>query len=284
MAANLLYPRTWMLHHLGVDRGVRADRTAFLSCVRELYSAALHGTEHVSEPEFLTLYVEADKGFTDFLYGNFARMYGRSGDLQWSHNYVFRADTRRDRPAAEPGDPAIRVATRDDLELLAASCARTRTPMEIRAHELDPEGLSAEGFARRLSPRRPVRARETYVFAAGGRATWAVVCETGSEGANVFGLLNRCWLAELSPRAGTDEPGARRALLRRAIRHFSDAGRRQVVLLAPDARWLADAEGAGFEFVSKGAVWLSRWAVTPAWLAYVHDALSLPRSAAWRAA
>jgi hypothetical protein len=42
MAANLLYPHAWMLHHFGVDARARVDRTAFLSYARELYSGMLH--------------------------------------------------------------------------------------------------------------------------------------------------------------------------------------------------------------------------------------------------
>ena len=149
--------------------------------------------------------------------------------------------------------------------------------MEILSHELDAEGLSSEGFARRFLPRHPVRERRTYVHAEGGQATWAVVCETGKTGANVFGLLNRCWLSELAPCDPVESSVARRALLRRAVRHFADAGTRMVVLLGDEAHGRDDALSAGFSFVSSGSVWLSRREVLPAWMAYVHDALSLPR-------
>jgi hypothetical protein len=284
MAANLLHPRTWMLHHFGVDRAVRADRAAFLSYSRELYSAAVHGLERVAELEYVTMCVEAGKGFSDYLYGNFARMYRRPDELKWTRSLVFRADTRH-APHAALASEAVRAATPEDLALVAAACARTRTRLEILAHDLDAEGLSREGFARRLAPRRPVRSRETYVFVAeGGRPTWAIVCETGSEGANVFGLLNRCWLAELSASTRGEASVARRALLGHAIRHFSEAGKRRVVLLGEPGDDVEDPPGAGFAFVSTGCVWLSRREVLPAWLAYVHDALSLPRVAPSRTA
>lgn len=283
MAANLLYPHTWMLHHFGVDARARTDRTAFLSYARELYSGMLHELQRVDDLEYVTMYMEADKGFNDFLYGEFARMYAEPDVLQWAKNQVFRADTRRAIPEG-PMDRLVRVATDADLALLADSYARSLRPMQVAAHELHAEGLSKAGFASKLAPHGTPRTRQTYVFAPAGRPVWALVCETGNEGVNLFGLLNRCWLTELAPLSSQEASAARRTLLRRALRHFAEAGKRQAVLLEPENECAGDPVAAGFVRVSDGVYWLSRREVMPAWLSYVEDAFSLSRSRLRRAA
>lgn len=283
MAANLLYPHTYMLHHFGVDARARHDRTAFLSYARELYSGMLHELKRVADLEYVTMYMEADKGFNDFLYGEFARMYGEPDVLQWAKNQVYRADVRGAIPEG-PMDRLVRVATDADLALLEACYVRTLRPMQIAAHELSAEGLSSQGFARKLPPGEKVRARQTYVFAPAGRPVWALVCETGNEGVNLFGLLNRCWLTELAPLSSQEASAARRTLLRRALRHFAAQGKRQAVLLEPEGVSADDPTAAGFARVSDGVYWLSRREVVPAWLSYVEDAFSLSRSRLRRAA
>jgi hypothetical protein len=283
MAANLLYPRTVMLHHFGVEARSRTDRTAFLSYARELYSGMLHELQRLDDLEFVTMYMEADKGFNDFLYGEFARMYGEPDVLSWAKNQVYRADTRRTIPEGSM-DRLVRVATESDLALLESCYARSLRPLQIAAHELSAEGLSAGGFAQKLGPNGLVRARQSYVFAPAGRAVWALVCETGNEGVNLFGLMNRCWLTELSALGSQEASAARRTLLRRAQRHFAEAGKRQVVLLEPEGEAHGDPLAAGFERVADGAYWLSRREVMPAWLSYVEDAFSLSRSRLRRAA
>jgi hypothetical protein len=283
MAANLLYPHAWMLHHFGVDARARVDRTSFLSYARELYSGMLHELQRVDDLEYVTMYMEADKGFNDFLYGEFARMYREPDVLQWAKNQVFRADTRRAIPEG-PMDRLVRAANDSDLSALADCYARSLRPIQVAAHELSAEGLSSAGFARKLAHHGQVRARTSYVFAPGGRPVWALVCETGNEGVNLFGLLNRCWLTELAPISSQEASAARRTLLRRALRHFADAGRRQVVLLENEHEAPDDALAAGFVRVSDGVYWLSRREVMPAWLSYVEDAFSLSRSSVRRAA
>jgi hypothetical protein len=283
MAANLLYPHTWMLHHFGVDARARTDRTSFLSYARELYSGMLHELQRIDDLEYVTMYMAADKGFNDFLYGEFARMYAEPDVLQWTKNQVYRADTRRAIPEGSM-DRLVRVATEGDLALLAEHYAHTLGPMQVAAHELRAAGLSSAGFAQKLAHHGPVRTRQTYVFAPAGRPVWAMVCETGNEGVNLFGLLNRCWLTELSPLSSQEASAARRTLLRRALRHFAAAGRQQVVLLEPEDESSGDPLAAGFVRVSDGVCWLSRREVLPAWLSYVEDAFSLSRSQMRKAA
>lgn len=283
MAANLLYPKTWMLHHFGVDERARVDRTAFLSYARELYSGMLHGLQRVPDLEYVTMYMEADKGFNDFLYGEFARMYGEPDVLQWAKNQVYRARVPRNVPEG-PMDRLVRVATESDLSVLADVYAQRLPALQVAAHALSAEGLGSTGFARKLAPYAEVRARESYVFAPAGRPIYALVCETGEEGVNLFGLLNRCWLTELAPLSSQEASAARRILLRRALRHFAAAGKRQLVLLEPEHESAADPVAVGFTRVSDGVYWLSRREVLPAWLSYVEDAFSLSRSRFRRAA
>jgi hypothetical protein len=156
--------------------------------------------------------------------------------------------------------------------------------MQVAAHELHAEGLSHAGFGARMPQHREVRTRQTYVFAPAGRPVWALVCETGNEGVNLFGLLNRCWLTELAPLSSQEASAARRTLLRRALRHFAEAGKRQLVLLEPEGESVGDPVAAGFTRVSDGVYWLSRREVMPAWLSYVEDAFSMSRTLLRRAA
>jgi hypothetical protein len=283
IAVNQLYPKTWMMHHLGVDERARVDRTSFLSYARELFSGIAHEMQRAPDLDYLVMYMEADKGFNDFLYGEFARMYAEPNLLQWTHNQVYRARTPRDVPEG-PMDRLVRVAGEADLNLLADVYARCLRPIQLTAFELGAEALGSAGFARASLAYPALRTRETYVFAPAGRPVYALVCETGDERVNLFGLMNRCWLTELAPLGSQEASAARRTLLRRALRHFAVAGKRQFVLFEPEHESAADPVAAGFTRISDGVCWLSRREVLPAWLSYVEDALSLSRSQLRRAA
>ncbi|HEX6244267.1 MAG TPA: hypothetical protein VFZ61_25295 [Polyangiales bacterium] len=283
IAVNQLYPKTWMMHHLGVDERARVDRTSFLSYARELFSGIAHEMQRAPDLDYLVMYMEADKGFNDFLYGEFARMYADPNLLQWSHNQVYRARTPRDVPEG-PMDRLVRVAGEAELGLLADVYARSFRPIQRAAFELGAEALGGAGFARASLAHPSLRARETYVFAPAGRPVYALVCETGDERVNLFGLMNRCWLTELAPLGSQEASAARRTLLRRALRHFAQAGKRQFVLFESEHESAADPLAAGFTRISDGVCWLSRREVLPAWLSYVEDALSLSRAQLRRAA
>jgi len=277
ITSSALWPRTFMVHHLGVDAHVRADRGAFLSSTRELYSALTYELQDQPELDYVAMFMEADKGWNEFLYGGFARVYNRPRDLLWLRNQVFRAPTTAPVPAS-PIDRFVHRATQPEISHMAQVCAQTRQPLECQALELCAEGLSSDGFARRFGAAGRGRTRTCFVFAPEGQPLWGLVCETGSEGANVFGLLNHCWLAQLSPCGSQESCVARQALLRRALTHYAEAGKHSCLLLETADGPSTDALASGFSRVSAGSVWLSRRDVMPAWLAYIDDALTLSQS------
>jgi hypothetical protein len=269
MAANQLYPHTWLLHHFAVDARARIDRTAFRSYAREVYSGMLHELQRIDALEYVTMNMEADTSFNEFLYGEFVRMYPHPEALLWGRNRVYRGDTRR--PLTETlVDRFVRTATDGDLCLLADVYTRTLHPMQVAALALTTEELSPAGFARKMQ----TRARQVFVYAPEGAPVYAVMCETGNEGMNLFGLANRCGLTALVPLDADGASVARRALLRRALCHFAAAGKRQMVLFEAECESAVDPTAEGFTWVSDGVYWLSRREVLPAWRSYVEDALS----------
>ncbi len=297
-AGNLVYPGTWMLHHLaiGEEQPTPAANQRALTYAHELISGLLGSLRGGSALEHFVIYLEAGKRWNDRLYGEFAaRSYG-ADRLLYSRFEVLRratADPRGTEP--EPGAPEIVPATPALWEALAARAAATLSPLERAAYALDGPQIDLAAFTEACARVGYERRRAAYVAlddrgdgACDGRPLAAIVVETGDEGANVFGLLNACWLVPLGDRPL--DAGTARALLRRAIAHYRAAGKRTFLLFAPAreggedgapeappagfADPLARASSPlGFEPVSHAVRWLAHRDVIPAWTAYLDELL-----------
>jgi hypothetical protein len=273
-AANLLYPKTWIVHHLGIDKEERtpAQKEQFLLLTRELYSAALFLLAHQAHPEYFVLYVEKSKRWNERLYGDFVANYSTTADFIYSDLCVYKrrlADRVEEIPA---GEITFDIVEEDAQLLLALSTrlAALLPAIEIDAFSYDRRDIDLGTFTLTCAKEGYERGRRVFFALEGARPIAALIAENGSEGVNVFGLLNTC---RLFPVEGSEDEvkRARQLLLAKAADHYRSLGKREFLLL--DAREDVDEEivRLGFALASPGVRWLVRRNVVPAWLSYIDD-------------
>jgi hypothetical protein len=268
-AGSVVAPRSWVLHHLACDPQ-NADARAPLASSYEVIAALLHRLQAETDLEHFIIYLERGKRWNERLYADFVEHYFDRGRLELTSLEVHRRATDAPLPAAV-GEPEVVAATPALVSTLARRLAATTTALERRALALDEERLLLGDFSEACRQQGHERARQIFFVVAGGEARAALIAESGSEGVNIFGLLNTCRLVPL-----TDEPletATRLALLRRAIEHYRGLGKRHFLLCGQ----AEDGEAAarlGFEHVSGGLRWIAHRQVIPAWAAYLEGLLA----------
>jgi hypothetical protein len=274
MAGNLLFPRTWLIHHFGVDKTQRASPATFLGFAREMYAALMYVLQHVAPLEYFVIYVEKDKRWTQALYGDFVERYAPAADSQYGEVRVFKcspSEPRTLRIRRGPG-PEVVLADEAALRSLSQHLRATLSKLEFDAFAYDEENIDLAAFAAQCQGHSYDRARHVYLALKDGVAVAALMAESGEEGANLFGLMNRCRLFALGP-AGID-PVAKQALLSAASAHYAALGKYSFVFLGGPDEDIAELQDIGYDFVSEGIRWLARRSVVPAWLSFVQNSLA----------
>jgi hypothetical protein len=274
IAANQIYPRTWLMHSLAVDKSHRqkADRERFLDLARELYSGINYSLQHISGSRYFVAYFEETKNWNQLLYRDFARDYVASADQLYESFHVLRKAAAAQPASDSAGAAAVTVtlADPDDLQLVARRAGETLPAMVVDALALSDAEIDLEAF--RDAGNGLKRRRDVFIAREDGRPVIAAICEAGGEGINIFGLLNLCWTIPLVD----DEPAAStyRALVDAVAAHYLEQGVPDFLFLEAKAERVGSLQSAGLELVSAGIRWLARVDVLPAWLGYVENELS----------
>jgi hypothetical protein len=273
VATNRLYPKTWLLHSLGVDKDARRRHGAVLDLARELYAALFRLVKGETEGRFFALFVQKDKRWTDLLYGGFIRTLPADAPSLFDEYVLYKCRTE-DEPAPLPTDAvrwSVGRADRGELARIARQLRGLLTPLEIEAYsygedEIDLGAFSAEdpaGFRRRVLVARD----EEGPLA-------ALVLESGSEGLNVFGLLNSCrifFLRELHDRA--EVKGICGALLAAARGAYRALDVREFIVFVTHEAMAEAARERGAYLISDGVRWVASCELLQPWTTYIDEVL-----------
>jgi hypothetical protein len=274
MACSLLFPRTWMLHNFGVDKMQRANPATFLRHARETYAAATYVLQHVAPLDYVVIYVENGKRFTQALYADFVERYAPAEDSRYDELRVFKCSPGERRIERKRRINPTEVALADPVALKAVSqhLRAALPPLEFDAFGYDEANIDFAAFAEECRKWNYDRARHVFLAWEQGVPMAALIAESGEEGVNLFGLMNRCHLIALGT-AGVSV-AAREALLSTAQRHYSELGKHAFVFLGDRDEDVRELEDLGYEFVSEGVRWLARRSALPAWLSLVENSLA----------
>jgi hypothetical protein len=278
-AANLLYPRTWFFHHMGFDADERrADRLGLFALAHEIYVGMCHLMSHMNSADFWAIFAEAGRPWNDMLYGQFVLRHPNHEDVLYDGYGVFRR-----LPGPVPCVDSERIkgvcVVRPDAEMRE----RLVRYLILNTHVLEQEAyaygedLEFEAFGSRCAEFGYERSRKVYLAVDEGRPLAALLAESGHEGANVFGLLNRCWIVMMEPEAARDDR-VKLALLHQAIRHYAELGREDFLYFG---HWGGEPmdllEPLGYRFEAEGFRFLARREVLPAYMAYVDELMRMLR-------
>ncbi len=274
IAASRNYPRTWLLHSLGVDKERRSRSRFFFDVARDMYDGILHLVQHSPNSKYFVLYVEKAKRWTSLLYRDFVAAYSDDSAMLFDDYRLFRRQTAIAVPARQLGsDIRIELVQGRQLQDISAHLRRKLAHLEFDAFAYAEHEIDLKSFREEFANVGQDRSRSTIVAYQSGVPIAALLADIGDEGANVFGLLNRCrifWFAECSERLEIKE-----RLLSRAVSVYRSAGKMAFVFIDRDEENHDVASGLGYEFVSEGVRWLARTDIMPAWRSYIEDVMGL---------
>jgi hypothetical protein len=267
IAANQMYPRTWLMHGLAVDKALRerGGKEHFLGLARELYFGVAYALQHVAHCRYFLSYFEQGKPWNQRLYGNFYRSYGVPSDQLLDEAYLYRRRTDRSLSIERTPGLTIGRASASERALVARTAESTLPSQVVDAFSL------REGEIDLRSVVRPGRSRTLLVARDGQEPVLAAVCEAGGPGLNIFGLMNVCWTIPLAKRAPRWETQA--ALLAEVTAHYRRQGTAEFLLIDDKADRGQALAGLDFQSVGPGIRWLASTRVLPAWLAYLESEL-----------
>jgi hypothetical protein len=285
-AGSLVYPNTWLLHHLGVGPSADGTQNPLLRA-SELISGILFRLKERRDLNHFLIYVESNKRWNDRIYGDFADRYFDTQKLLYSPLHLYRwvaADTRElGNGEVSDGNEPIEVVAADPTlwSKLARHLGETLTPIEMRSFAFEASRIDLQAFGAECAARSHERQRAAFFAIVDGRPVAALIAESGNEGTNIFGLLNTSRVVELSPNDST--PGVRRELMKAAIAHYRGLGKKSFLLFEEACATDGVPEQVGLMPVSGGMRWLAHRDVIPAWAAYLKGLLTAVAAASTEA-
>jgi hypothetical protein len=272
-ATSRLYPRTWLLHSLGVDKDARRRHGAVLDLAGELYAAMLRLLKGETAGRFFALFVQKDKRWTDLLYGGFVRTLPPEAPSVYDEYVLYKCRTE-DEPSPLAADAAgwsVREAGPEELARVARQLRGLLTPTEIEAYSYGEDEIDLRSF----SDQDPAGFRRRVLVAqdAEGPAA-ALVLESGSEGINVFGLLNSCRIFLLRRvEDGAEVKAACGALLAAAREAYRALDVKEFIIFATGEAMAEAAFERGGCLISDGVRWVASSELLQAWSSYIDEVL-----------
>lgn len=275
VAANLLYPRAWILHHLAIHRASRNRPKKFFEIARELYTALTYMIQHLTEMEYFIAYFAAETRWGALLYDDFLERYSDKDAFLLTRRDAYRClptdDLVASLPSAGGTTMRVRIATDEDLLVVSDYLRSTLPAGEFDAFAFGAEEISLREFSKTCAARQYERHRAIYVAEFEGKLVSAAMAESGDEGINVFGLLNIAWVHDLVEGPWTER--ARAALSSELIRHYHARGVQLFVLTEPETKWRSTYEAVGFQYASPGIRWIAHRSMVPAWQSHLESTL-----------
>jgi hypothetical protein len=272
-ATSRLYPKTWLLHSLGVDKDARRRHGAVLDLARELYAAMLRLLKGETQGRFFALFVQKDKRWTDLLYGGFVRTLPKDAPSVYDEYVLYKCRTE-DEPVSLPADAvrwSVSEADRDELVGVARQLRGLLTPLEIEAYSYGEDEIDLRAF----SAEDPAGFRRSVLVARDEQGpVAALILESGSEGINVFGLLSSCRIFFLRPIHDRAEvKGICGALLAAAREAYRALDVREFIIFATHEAMAEAAIERGGYLISEGVRWVASCELLQAWTSYIDEVL-----------
>ena len=276
-AGSVAYPGTWILHHLGIAPGGEGrDAQQAMQHASELITGLLYRLRDMADLEHFVIYAERGKRWNDRLYGDFAARYADEDKLLCTPSRVYRRLTDTALPAAISDELEIEVqlSTPALLAKLARHLRQVLPAAELRAYALDEQRIDLASFSSECARHGYERTREVFFAFEKAEPVAAMLVETGSEGVNVFGLLNACRMFWLGPPPA-NAAAIRLRLLRDAVTYYRAAGKKSFLVFQDEHESAYPIPTTfGFEPISPALRLLAHRDVIPAWVAYLTDLLS----------
>jgi hypothetical protein len=165
LAGSLLYPRTWLVHQLGVAERERAGAGTFLDLAHELYAGLMYMFQHQASANYFVIFAERDKRWTQTLYGDFVAQYPDRSAFAYTENRVFRRSVTApiSRKVSRVKTVSIVPASPEHRQLISRALEASSSPVEFDSLAYAPAELTLEGFSETCRAHGSERARDLWV-------------------------------------------------------------------------------------------------------------------------
>jgi hypothetical protein len=275
IAASVFCPRTWLLHHFGVDESARHDRQLFFDIVSDIASGVFYMLTHFVELSYYLGIFEAHKPWNDLLFINFLKSLSTSDDYLLEEFGLYRISTAQ---AIAPGgsETTFRVSelTAELRDALTDRLRSAVSPLEFDAMSYESSEITMERFSEECRALGIDRSRSVFVARRGELLIAVLLAESGDIGANVFGLYNHCRVIFFEP----DEPERReilRDLLQVAVTHYRSCAADEFFFLSETTESREFLETLGFEYIENVHRYVGRRSILPIWLNYIRQSFDV---------
>ncbi len=278
VAASLIYPRTWLVHHLGIDEKERkADKRRVFELAREAYCGMQHLLNNMADIDFFLIYADAKLSWNEMIYGHFMQRYPDKKSCTYEAYKVYKCRPGLSSSTQIQRNESVEIVPGDDrlLESFSRHLEYSLAVVEFESFCYRKEEIDLEEFSRECAEVGYERERRVFFAIEKDTPRAALIAETGDEGTNIFGLLNKCWFVHLEPEAVHDGR-LKSLLLHRALQYYRSKGKQEFIFLGS---WIGEPEDVlkplGFYFVADGLRFLARRSVLPAWMSYLDELMRM---------
>ncbi len=271
VSSSLLYPDTWMHHHLGCLSAPKdAPKTVMRKDVAELMATTIEATQKATNYEHWVIYVERSKPFNMRIYQDFSLTQSTgNGKLALRNVEVYRGSSKIQFNASYQGF-TVDKARWNEIKNVEEVLFWDERPVEYDA--LNYRDMELKNFEERCHGFNYERTRSIFVVRDSlGFAVAALIAETGSEGANIFGLMNSCRIISLEHNQVSSH--AQSLLLRQAAQFYRERGKIHFLVLDYDQQKFPDE----LVHVSGGLRWIAHKDLVQPFVEYLRKLGRTPR-------
>ena len=278
MAVNILYPGTWLVHNMGIDKEKRKGKKNQKNIIaRDIYKGIIFLLNHLNKTDYFVLYVESNKPWTINLYAEFLKNYANHDDFIYDRYHVFKCtslkETSKMLKCQKVNGIEVVEQTSELLEILQNYLKKELPKIEFEAFCYGESLITFKKFSKECDLYNYERHRIIYFALQNNIPKAALVVESGPDGMNLYSLFNRCWFFFLEPDAAEDKYIIVQ-LINQALLFYNKISQKEFMLLInTDKNRKSMFEKLGFDYKLDVMRWLSSCSILPAYLNYIEEYL-----------
>lgn len=243
-----IYPKTWCIHHLAIDPNVSKV------VGKELYAVTTDVVLAEGAKYVFTL-TDSAKPWNQRNYYDFISKYRFPDHNDIKTYQVYEVDTSKDWNLAASPDIEITIADRWDLKRVLRFFELHVSALERNACALTSEDLDLKNQNEEYKTFGLSRGREFLIARINGEFAGFARLETGTNGVNIFGLLDMLFV-HILPTMESHKHLLHEALVDAGLKRFKEVGKQDVIVALEDQR--ADFyKSRGLTYIFDGLRWIA---------------------------
>ncbi len=273
MAFSLIYPRTWLVHHFGVDsyKG-EISKLQTINISQEMYIGGMYLLNHMTDCDHYVIYSNSQKSWNRITYQRFFNIYNNNSLLDSLHAYKYITTSSRTlNYTCNYSNYNIISPNSELLYILSKNLKEKLHPLLFESFSYRFPNISFSDFEKLCQANNYERKRTVYFAEVNSVPVAALIAETGGEGINVFNLLNSCWIFPLGLKSEIDM-NIKQMLLLKAIEFYKKEQKAEFIYWEDESSdCKKELEDMGFRHHTVIFRWIAKRSVLPIYLNYISE-------------